>query len=244
MSFDDIPEDKEPSFPCACGGEIKLKNNGKWECDDCGFSKPSKEALLGGYTMSEKEDVFEVGEPDSLEGNFILEIDDLRAEKVELLKVLKRLYSKMYQDEDNIITEFDWDDYNITESVIERMESDVFRPQKPCPFCGGMIEHDEYSGNEYVCKNCNLWGIDLDWWNQRPMEDKLKLEKEELENKLFAEKADNARLKDEKDSLLEALKEVTATLRSKTMFNGNYLSDQVNISLGNANNLIKRMEEK
>jgi hypothetical protein len=34
MAFDDIPEDKELSFKCDCGGNIK-KRNGKWECDSC-----------------------------------------------------------------------------------------------------------------------------------------------------------------------------------------------------------------
>jgi hypothetical protein len=40
MAFDDIPEDKEPSFPCACGGNIK-KRNGKWECDSCDWKQGS-----------------------------------------------------------------------------------------------------------------------------------------------------------------------------------------------------------
>jgi hypothetical protein len=34
MTFDSIPEDKEPSFPCACSGNIKERDN-KWECDSC-----------------------------------------------------------------------------------------------------------------------------------------------------------------------------------------------------------------
>jgi hypothetical protein len=36
MAFGSIPEDKEPSFMRACGGNIK-KRNGKLECDslDC-----------------------------------------------------------------------------------------------------------------------------------------------------------------------------------------------------------------
>jgi hypothetical protein len=34
MAFDGIPEDREPSFPCACGGNIK-ESNGEWECDSC-----------------------------------------------------------------------------------------------------------------------------------------------------------------------------------------------------------------
>ena len=38
MAHDDIPEDLEPSFPCDCGGNIKLVN-GVWECDTCDFSE-------------------------------------------------------------------------------------------------------------------------------------------------------------------------------------------------------------
>jgi hypothetical protein len=34
MTFDSIPEDRELSFPCACGGNIK-EHNGEWECDSC-----------------------------------------------------------------------------------------------------------------------------------------------------------------------------------------------------------------
>lgn len=34
MSFDAIPEDREESYPCECGGEIK-KYGELWECDNC-----------------------------------------------------------------------------------------------------------------------------------------------------------------------------------------------------------------
>jgi hypothetical protein len=37
MSFEDIPEDKERSFPCECGGEIK-QDGSVWKCDKCKFS--------------------------------------------------------------------------------------------------------------------------------------------------------------------------------------------------------------
>jgi ribosomal protein L37AE/L43A len=37
VSFDDIPEDEEESFPCDCGGSItKDEVTGLWSCDDCG----------------------------------------------------------------------------------------------------------------------------------------------------------------------------------------------------------------
>ena len=39
MSFDDIPEDKQESYPCKCGGNITKNKNGNWECDSCGFCK-------------------------------------------------------------------------------------------------------------------------------------------------------------------------------------------------------------
>jgi len=44
---------------------------------------------------------------------------------------------------------------------------------KNCPFCGGKIEPDNYKDHEYVCKHCDLWGIDLKWWNTRPIEQAL-----------------------------------------------------------------------
>lgn len=31
-----IPEDKEQSFPCECGGNIKLID-GVWQCDTCDY---------------------------------------------------------------------------------------------------------------------------------------------------------------------------------------------------------------
>lgn len=54
MSFDSIPEDKEESFPCDCGGNLtKDKNTSEdimqsWECDNCNFQSwvdTSKESL-------------------------------------------------------------------------------------------------------------------------------------------------------------------------------------------------------
>jgi citrate lyase alpha subunit len=36
MAFDIIPEGKEPSFLCDCGGNIK-KRNGKLECDSLDY---------------------------------------------------------------------------------------------------------------------------------------------------------------------------------------------------------------
>lgn len=35
MSFDAIPEDREESYPCECGGEI-TNDDGVWSCDKCG----------------------------------------------------------------------------------------------------------------------------------------------------------------------------------------------------------------
>jgi ribosomal protein L37AE/L43A len=35
MSFDEIPEDKQQSYPCECGGHIVIKEPGVWECDTC-----------------------------------------------------------------------------------------------------------------------------------------------------------------------------------------------------------------
>lgn len=39
MSFDDIPEDIEQSFPCECGGNITMNHAGHWVCDQCGFDR-------------------------------------------------------------------------------------------------------------------------------------------------------------------------------------------------------------
>jgi len=37
MPPEDIPEEREGSFPCECGGEITKFGN-VWECDTCDFS--------------------------------------------------------------------------------------------------------------------------------------------------------------------------------------------------------------
>ena len=37
---EDIPEDREESFPCECGGSItKDEDNVFWQCDNCDFAK-------------------------------------------------------------------------------------------------------------------------------------------------------------------------------------------------------------
>ena len=37
MGFEDIPEDREESYPCDCGGEIIKDTLGAWFCTkDCG----------------------------------------------------------------------------------------------------------------------------------------------------------------------------------------------------------------
>lgn len=41
MSFDSIPEDREQSFPCECGGNIKKNKEGLWECDTCDNVMPT-----------------------------------------------------------------------------------------------------------------------------------------------------------------------------------------------------------
>ena len=35
MGFEDIPEDREESYPCECDGVITKRKDGKWECDKC-----------------------------------------------------------------------------------------------------------------------------------------------------------------------------------------------------------------
>ena len=36
MSFDAIPEDKQESYQCECGGSItKRETDGEWECSSC-----------------------------------------------------------------------------------------------------------------------------------------------------------------------------------------------------------------
>lgn len=45
MSFDDIPEDREESFPCpvsGCGGNVTNGPDG-WGCDKCGWVKTVNE---------------------------------------------------------------------------------------------------------------------------------------------------------------------------------------------------------
>ena len=43
--FDDIPEDLEETYPCDCGGSIKLID-GLWQCTSCnqGPEQPNEEA--------------------------------------------------------------------------------------------------------------------------------------------------------------------------------------------------------
>ena len=40
-----IPEDKQESHPCDCGGSVTKNNFGHWACDSCDFYKivPSQE---------------------------------------------------------------------------------------------------------------------------------------------------------------------------------------------------------
>ena len=46
MSFDSIPEDREPAYPCDCGGTITLTDYNDtgtvWECDSCDFKRTVK----------------------------------------------------------------------------------------------------------------------------------------------------------------------------------------------------------
>lgn len=40
MPPEDLPEDKEQSYPCDCGGNVTLSGNGRiWECYECFFFK-------------------------------------------------------------------------------------------------------------------------------------------------------------------------------------------------------------
>lgn len=40
-SPEDIPEDRCPSYPCNCGGNITQDVvTGNWECDQCNFNMP------------------------------------------------------------------------------------------------------------------------------------------------------------------------------------------------------------
>ena len=40
MSFDDIPEDAAPAYPCECGGTITYdKGSASWCCDSCDFEE-------------------------------------------------------------------------------------------------------------------------------------------------------------------------------------------------------------
>ncbi len=62
MAFDGIPEDREVSYPCQCGGKVEIfLATGKWSCDTCGWEQPdddddccspedtSFENVLGGF---------------------------------------------------------------------------------------------------------------------------------------------------------------------------------------------------
>lgn len=41
MSFDNIPENREESLPCKCGGNI-IEQSDAWECDQCEFRRTKK----------------------------------------------------------------------------------------------------------------------------------------------------------------------------------------------------------
>ena len=42
MSFDEIPENNHNWYPCDCGGDIQLSEDGTfWICNSCDFKKPS-----------------------------------------------------------------------------------------------------------------------------------------------------------------------------------------------------------
>ena len=44
MSFESIPEDKQRSYPCDCGGNITLDtDSNKWACDACDFERDEHE---------------------------------------------------------------------------------------------------------------------------------------------------------------------------------------------------------
>lgn len=49
MSHDNIPENRERSYPCGCGGNITKRkstfgvNSIIWECDRCDFESVAKE---------------------------------------------------------------------------------------------------------------------------------------------------------------------------------------------------------
>ena len=55
MAHDDIPEDRQQSFPReVCNGSIKLSAiSGLWECVECGCLPGSK--LVSGHTKEEPE---------------------------------------------------------------------------------------------------------------------------------------------------------------------------------------------
>lgn len=42
MAHDDIPEDRQQSFPCECGGSITAHPDKKWACNMCDFERPAK----------------------------------------------------------------------------------------------------------------------------------------------------------------------------------------------------------
>jgi ribosomal protein L37AE/L43A len=54
MAFDDIPEDREQSFPCpneGCDGDITQdkKQGGLWQCNKCDWVPPAKYADYDDY---------------------------------------------------------------------------------------------------------------------------------------------------------------------------------------------------
>jgi ribosomal protein L37AE/L43A len=45
MAFDDIPEDREMSHPCSCGGNVTKRQDGCWHCDSCAWQSGSTKTV-------------------------------------------------------------------------------------------------------------------------------------------------------------------------------------------------------
>ncbi len=43
MPPEDIPEDREESYPCDCGGRVAVNVFGVWTCDKCDFTAGGEE---------------------------------------------------------------------------------------------------------------------------------------------------------------------------------------------------------
>jgi len=91
MGFDTIPEDREESYPCECGGNI-TKVDGRWECDRCNKYPGNAAAEARGDLSAQKEKIVKQAILD------YLGVDDISLEELRGRLVFQSLEKDTYLD--------------------------------------------------------------------------------------------------------------------------------------------------